>query len=408
MPSAAFSDGWSTPTEDGAAAEAPKWRDPKRYLWLLSTIVPGLISASWLAVFLTGSTVFWWAGLLATFGMIPALDWLLGPDTKGPPDSAVAWLDNDPFYRWATYLYLPIQYLSLAMACWLWAGGGWLTMNGWDKLGLMFTVGIVGGCAINVAHHLGHGRARAEKRLCKIALAQTFYGHFFVEHSRGHHVHLATPEDPTSALVGQSLYAFIPRSMGSSVVFAWRAESKRLARRGDSRWSMRNDALNAWALSAILFVVLVVWFGVTILPWLVGQAIVGLCLLEAVNYVEHYGLRRQKLPNGRYEKVRITHSWNSVTVASNIFLFNLQRHSDHHAYPMRRYQALRHQEDAPQLPTGYAAMVMLATIPPLWRRVMDRRVLQHYGGDISLAALTPRLEARSRTQTARHAVSRAG
>lgn len=408
MPSAAFSDGRYRSSENNAANDAPGWRDSKRYLWLLSTIVPGLISASWLGVFLTGNTAFWWSGLLATFAMVPALDWLLGPDTNGPTDSVLAWLDNDPFYRWATYLYLPIQYLSLAMACWLWAGGGWVTMDVLDKLGLMVTVGIVGGCAINVAHHLGHSRARAEKRLCKIALAQTFYGHFFVEHSRGHHVNVATPEDPTSALVGQSLYAFIPRSMVSSVIFSWRAEGRRFARLGRSRWTVRNDVLNAWALSAALFVVLVLWFGVTVLPWLIGQAIIGLCLLETVNYVEHYGLRRQKLPNGRYERVRITHSWNSVTVASNIFLFNLQRHSDHHAFPTRRYQALRHQDEAPQLPTGYAAMVLLAAFPPLWRRVMDRRVIEHYGGDIRLAALTPRLEAKIHARIQRRAVSHTG
>jgi alkane 1-monooxygenase len=121
----------------------------------------------------------------------------------------------------------------------------------------------------------------------------------------------------------------------------------------------------------------------------VGQAIIGFCMLEAVNYLEHYGLRRQKLADGRYERVNAAHSWNSNTVVSNVFLFHLQRHSDHHAHPIRRYQSLRHSVEAPQLPTGYSTMILLALVPPLWRRVMDWRVLEHYGGDITLAALRP-------------------
>jgi alkane 1-monooxygenase len=127
-----------------------------------------------------------------------------------------------------------------------------------------------------------------------------------------------------------------------------------------------------------------------VLPWLIFQAVVGFCLLETVNYLEHYGLRRQKLPNGRYERVLPTHSWNSGTIITNVLLFQLQRHSDHHANPLRSYQTLRHVDEAPQLPSGYSAMLLLAFVPPLWRHVMDARVLEFYGGDIRLAALKPR------------------
>ncbi|NTY60240.1 alkane 1-monooxygenase [Mycolicibacterium sphagni] len=386
MPSAAPPTGRLTERE----AEAPPWRDPKRHLWLLGAIVPGLVALSWLGVYLTGNTTFWWCGAVVTFVVVPVLDHLVGADTESPSDSALAWLEDDPFYRWATYLYLPCQYLSMVFACWLWAGGGWLTMSPWDKFGLMVTVGFVGGCAINVAHQLGHTRTRLETRLSKIALAQSGYGHFFVEHNRGHHVRVATPEDPASSRLGESLYSFIPRSVVGSAVSAWRIEAKRMSRRGRSPWTIRNDVLNAWLMSAALFSVLVLWFGVAVLPWLFGQAIVGVCLLETVNYMEHYGLRRQKLSNGRYERVRPEHSWNSDTVVANVFLFHLQRHSDHHANPLRAYQALRHRADAPQLPAGYGSMMLIALIPPLWRRVMDHRVLDHYGGDIRLAGLSPR------------------
>ena len=373
-----------------SSTEAPDWRDPKRHLWLLGTIVPGLVGLSWLGVQLTGTGAFWWCGVVITFVVVPVLDHLVGPDIAGPSENALAWLEDDPFYRWATYLYLPCQYLSLVFACWLWAGGGWLTMSLWDKFGLMFTVGFVGGCAINVAHQLGHTRARSETRLAKIALAQSGYGHFVVEHNRGHHVRVATPEDPASSRLGESLYAFIPRSVVGGVVSAWHIEARRLARRGRSPWTLRNNVLNAWAMSAVLFSVLVLVFGATVLPWLLGQAVVGVCLLESVNYMEHYGLRRKKLPNGRYERVRPEHSWNSDTVVANVFLFHLQRHSDHHANPLRPYQALRHHAEAPQLPAGYGSMLLIALMPPLWRRLMDRRVLEHYGGDLRLAGVSVR------------------
>lgn len=384
----------SAPPSDRRNVSSPNWVELKRWLWLFGSVVPGLVFASWLAVRATGLGVFWWAGPIFIFGIMPVFDHIVGPDDDKAPDSTLAWLETDPFYRWVAYLYLPSQFLSLIFACWLWAGGGWLTMTVLDKLGVMMTVGIIGGAAINVAHVLGHTRMGPEKWLSKVALAQTCYGHFFVEHNRGHHVRVATAEDPASSRLGESLYRFIPRSVVGSLQSAWDIEGRRLQRRGRSRWSIRNDVLNAWIMSLAVFVVLVVWFGVVVLPWLAGQAVIGFCMLETVNYIEHYGLRRQKLPNGRYERVRASHSWNSNTVIANVFLFQLQRHSEHHARPLRAYQVLSHTQEAPQLPTGYGSMMPLALIPPLWRHIMDQRVLDHYGGDIRLAAVSPRLEKR--------------
>lgn len=380
--------GVAYPLETSAAS----WRQPKRYLWLLATAIPVWVYASWLGVLITGINAFWWTGPILAFGITPILDHMIGPDSENPPASVLAWLENDPFYRWVTYMYLPSQYLSLIFACWLWAGGGWIIMDLADKLGLMTTVGIVGGLAINAAHEMGHTRARADRRLSKIALAQTCYGHFFVEHNRGHHSRVATAEDPASARLGESLYAFIPRSVIGGLRSAWSLEATRLTVIGKSRWTLSNHLLNAWLLSFALFTGLAIWFRPVVLPWLIGQAILGFCLLETVNYIEHYGLRRQKLPNGRYERVRPTHSWNSSTVITNVLLFHLQRHSDHHANPRRKYQVLRHVDEAPQLPSGYSAMLLLALLPPLWFRVMDARVIDFYGGDIRLAALKPGVE----------------
>jgi alkane 1-monooxygenase len=173
---------------------------------------------------------------------------------------------------------------------------------------------------------------------------------------------------------------------------AWRLEQPRFRRRGKSHWSIRNDVLNAWLMSVVLWGALVAAFGIGILPFLVIQAILGFSLLEVVNYLEHYGMLRQRTGpdgTGRYERVQPSHSWNSNNIATNVLLYHLQRHSDHHANPTRRYQTLRDFEESPVLPTGYAGLIILAIIPPLWFKVMDKRVLAHFDGDISRANIQP-------------------
>jgi alkane 1-monooxygenase len=253
---------------------------------------------------------------------------------------------------------------------------------------------MVGGIAINTAHELGHKRKKHEKWLSKVALAQTGYGHFFIEHNRGHHVRVATPEDPASARLGESFWEFLPRTVVGSLRSALELERVRLERVGQRFFSLHNDIFNAWAMTIVLFAGLVAVFGLEVAPWLVLQAVVGASLLEVVNYIEHYGLLRQKQEDGRYERCRPEHSWNSDNVASNVFLYHLQRHSDHHAYPTRRYQALRHFEDLPELPSGYATMIPLAYMTPLWRRVLDPMVLAHYDGDVTRANIHPRVRER--------------
>ena len=263
----------------------------------------------------------------------------------------------------------------------------------WDKVGLAVSIGCIGGIGINTAHELGHKKESHERWLSKIALAQSFYGHFYIEHNRGHHVRVATPEDPASSRVGESFYRFWPRTVLGSLRSAWRLEKRRYARRKQHPFRLGNDVLNAWLMSAVLWGALVAWLGVGILPYLVVQAVVGFSLLEVVNYMEHYGMLRQKVGVGerrRYERVDPSHSWNSNNIATNVLLYHLQRHSDHHANPTRRYQTLRDFEESPVLPTGYAGMIVLAILPPVWRRVMDPRVLAHFDGDLSRANLSPR------------------
>ena len=262
-----------------------------------------------------------------------------------------------------------------------------------DRIGLAVSIGCIGGIGINTAHELGHKREENERWLSKIALAQSFYGHFYIEHNRGHHVRVATPEDPASSRVGESFYQFWPRTVVGSLKSAWRLEKRRYARRKQHPFRLGNDVLNAWLMSLVLWGALIAWLGVGILPYLVIQAVVGFSLLEVVNYMEHYGMLRQKVGVGerqRYERVDPTHSWNSNNIATNVLLYHLQRHSDHHANPTRRYQSLRDFEESPVLPTGYAGMIVLAAVPAVWRRVMDPRVLAHFDGDLSQANLSPR------------------
>ncbi len=370
------------------SVERPDWRDGKRYLWLIGAVVPMFLFLGWGLVNLTGLGLFWWIGPIFIYVLIPLLDLVIGADPTNPPEDVVAWLEQDRYYRWVTYAFLPLQFIAIFIGFWLIADHGGLAVV--DKLGITFTLGTLNGVAINTAHELGHKKEHLERWFSKIALAPTFYGHFFIEHNRGHHVRVATPEDPASSRLGESFWAFWPRTVAGSLRNGWTVERSRLRRMGKRTLSPRNDILNAWAMSVVLWGVLLALFGVGILPYLVIQAIFGFSLLEAVNYLEHYGLVRQRLENGRWERVSPRHSWNNNNVTTNLFLYHLQRHSDHHANPTRRYQALRHFEESPQLPSGYATMVVLCYVPPLWRRVMDHRVLAHYGGDVTLANIQPR------------------
>ncbi|MQY08815.1 alkane 1-monooxygenase [Actinomadura macrotermitis] len=375
----------------GSGAGAADWRDGKRYLWLLGLFVPTFPFLAWGLAAATGAGVFWWSGLVLLYGIFPVLDRLVGKDSVNPPESLLAWLEGQRYYRWCTYLFLPLQYAGLATACWLWTGGG---LSAIDKIGLALTMGAVGGIGINTAHELGHKKDDLERWLSKIALAQTAYGHFYIEHNRGHHVRVATSEDPASSRLGEGFWRFLPRSVWGSFRSGWHLEKARLARLGEGPWTLRNDVLNAWAMTLVLFGGLLAAFGPAVLPYLLVQAVFGFSLLEVVNYLEHYGLLRQKTATGRYERCTPQHSWNSNNIASNVLLYHLQRHSDHHANPTRRYQALRHFDEAPELPSGYATMIVLAYVPPLWRRVMDKRVIAHYGGDASRANIQPGKHAR--------------
>ncbi|MGA9101572.1 alkane 1-monooxygenase [Aeromicrobium sp.] len=371
-----------------------RWRDSKRYLWIMGAIIPLIPLAMWGLYAWTGSTLSWFFGPFFVFVLIPLFDLLAGLDPNNPPDEVIEALEEDRYYRWITYAFIPMQLVGLIWGAYLLGGG---TLPGIEdpltvvqKVGLATGLGMVAGIGINTAHELGHKKEQMERWFARVALAQTFYGHFYIEHNRGHHVRVATPPDPASARLGETVWEFFPRTMWGSLKSAWGLEKKRLDRRGVSPWSLKSDLMNAWMFSVVLWGGLMIAFGWEIFPYLVVQAILGIALLESVNYLEHYGMKRELLDSGRYERPNPSHSWNSNNIGTNVLLYHLQRHSDHHANPTRRYQALRDFKEAPALPTGYAGMIVLSWVPAIWRSVMDHRVLDHFDGDVSRANLHPR------------------
>jgi alkane 1-monooxygenase len=253
--------------------------------------------------------------------------------------------------------------------------------------------GSVGGFCINLGHELGHKNTQLEKWLAKIVLAPSGYGHFFIEHNRGHHRDAATPADPASSRMGESIYRFVLREMPGAWFRAWELEKSRLLKAGLPVFSLHNEIIQPALLTLALWSGLVAWLGWNVLPFLVVASFWANFQLTSANYIEHYGLLRGQRAPGKYEACQPHHSWNSNHIFSNWILFHLQRHSDHHAHPLRRYQSLRHFDNLPTLPSGYFAMFLVAYIPPLWRAVMDPRLLASVGRDTANINIDPQSRA---------------
>ena len=363
-----------------AALPAPAYRDRKRYAWLLSVLAPTFVGSGPLLVHVTGQAAWAWAPLLFIYGLVPLLDRLLGEDRSNPPESAVPALEADRYYRRVTYATVPVLWAAFIGAIWYLATQP-LPLHA--QIAMVLSAGVIGGFGINLGHELGHKTTKLERWLAKIVLAPTGYGHFFIEHNHGHHRDVATPADPASSRMGETIYGFVWREMPGALKRAWAIEVERLGKRGLPVWSLHNEILQPALITLALWTVLVAWLGWVALPFIVAVSFWANFQLTSANYIEHYGLLRGKLPSGRYEPCRPHHSWNSNHVFSNWILFHLQRHSDHHAHPMRRYQSLRHFENLPTLPSGYMGVFLVAYLPPLWFRLMDRRLVQAVGGDAS-------------------------
>jgi alkane 1-monooxygenase len=293
--------------------------------------------------------------ILFIFIVIPLIDALIGKNKTNP--NAIQ--EN----RWKLYsVWAPALYLY-ALTHFLLLGHATIqsTALHWGELPLLsLVIGLyTGGLGITVAHELCHKKDRLPRIVSELLLSSVCYQHFAIEHVRGHHHHVSTDADPASARFNESFYSFFPRTLKGTFINAINI---------DIHSVQRGIALSC------LWMGIAFYFGIKAGVFFILQSAIAITLLELVNYVEHYGLRRKKLENGRYEKVQPQHSWNSAHHFSNSLLFNLQRHSDHHAAAHLPYTVLKHQDSAPQLPSGYPGMIILALLPSLWFRVMNPRL----------------------------------
>jgi alkane 1-monooxygenase len=313
-----------------------------------------------------------WATVLLAFVIIPVVEIFTRESTEN-----VAPEKEDPrarirFFDWLLYLNAPVVF---GLVFWYLDIISHTNLSISEIAGLTLGIGIVlGANGINVAHELGHRQRRAEQFLSKLLLLPTLYQHFFIEHNRGHHKYVATDKDPASARQGQIVYVFWLRSVWGSWRSAWALERERLTKAGRPNWSWHNEMIRFTLFEALWLAGIAFVFGPAGLVAALAVAGLGILLLETINYVEHYGLRRRLLESGRPEPVGPGHSWNSNHELGRIFLYELTRHSDHHFKATRKYQILRHMNESPQLPFGYPTSIIIALLPPLWFAVMHPRL----------------------------------
>ncbi|MCI4668300.1 MAG: alkane 1-monooxygenase [Bacteroidia bacterium] len=277
---------------------------------------------------------------------------------------------EDRFYDYLLYGLVPVQFVILAY--FLFRVGDESLML-YEKIGMISAYGLSAGFSINNAHELGHRSTKHEQFMSKLLLLSSLYMHFFIEHNRGHHKNVATEEDPATSRYGENIYAFFIRTVTGSWISAWRLEGEKLARYKHAFWSVHNEMLRFQIIQVLLLIGIGLTFGPMVLVCFVIGASMGFMLLETVNYIEHYGLTRKKKGKG-YERTLPIHSWNSNHPIGRLLLLELSRHSDHHFLASRPYQVLRHFDESPQMPTGYPGMMVLALVPPLWFRVMHKRI----------------------------------
>jgi alkane 1-monooxygenase len=340
-------------------------------------------------LFVSGGVGIWagsyWTWLLPAiaFGLLPLLEAILPPNPQNLADAEAEMIRKDVIYDLLLYSVVPLLYATFVVYLMvLQEEQAW-----WVRAGRIVSMGIgLGVLGINVAHELGHRTHKGEIRLAKALLLLSQYLHFYIEHNRGHHHYVSTDRDPASSRRGEMVYAFWVRSILFSYLSAWRLEHDRLKKAGKSAFSIHNEMIVNLVLQLGLYALVWAFTDVWVLLQYFAAACIGVLLLETVNYIEHYGLRRQE-KDGRPAPVLPVHSWNSNHVLGRVVLFELTRHSDHHYRPGRKYQVLRHMDGAPQMPAGYPAMIVLSLIPPLWFWIMHRQIRRFKETSSSAGAL---------------------
>ena len=336
-------------------------------------VLPFFIVYGTLPALLAGMYFGGWANLLVpavAFLLVPFGDLMTEHNLGNPSEADEKNKRLQTLFSVPLYVWIPLQVGVVA-----WGVHLATVRTGWDFVGLIVSVGLfTGGIGITIAHELIHRKTSFERGLGEILMLSVTYPHFCVEHVFGHHKHVATPHDPASSRLGESLYRFYPRTVVGSLLSAIRIESARAKREGIRWWSLRHRMTRYAVILAGAYGAVAVFAGLPGVVFFGVQGVVAFSLLEVINYVEHYGLQRNEKSPGKYERVQPHHSWNANHRVSGYWLFNLQRHADHHAYASRPYHLLRAVTEGPQLPHGYPTMLLMALIPPVWHRVMDPRV----------------------------------
>lgn len=344
----------------------------KKLSFFTAFILPALIMSGY---YLDG----WWNYLTLgfVFAFIPIIDYQIGLDKKNVTEAESKIIGEEFYYRFITYVWTFIQLAFIIWSCYAITSGQINTLAEW--IGFTISVSLLtGGIGITVAHELGHKKSKLERFYSRLLLMTVCYMHFYIEHNRGHHVYVATPEDPATARKNEDFYSFWFRSVFHGYAHAWKLEKEILQRKGKSVFSFQNEMIWFIVWPILFCAVLTILFSINrggilwqVPLFFLAQSIIAFSLLELVNYVEHYGIVRKQLPDGNYERVNPLHSWNASHLISNFFLFQLQRHSDHHANAIKRYQVLNHYDESPQLPFGYPTMILIALVPPLWFAIMN-------------------------------------
>ncbi len=322
-------------------------------------------------------------GLFYAFFLIPFLELFMQGTTENYTKVEEEVIKKDAKYDLLLWAILPIQYAMMAVFFYKLSHEDF---SWWETAGLISAFGISCGVfGINVAHELGHRITRHEQFMSKMLLLTSLYLHFFIEHNRGHHKNVSTDEDPASSRLNESVYAFWFRSVKDGWISAWKIENDRLVKLNLPWYSIKNEMLFYQLIQAVFLLAILIVFGWKIALCFIASATIGFLLLETVNYIEHYGLRRKMIDGAYYEKVLPIHSWNSNHPIGRLLLFELTRHSDHHYMASRKYQVLRHFDESPQMPTGYPGMMVLSLMPPLWFAVMNKQVEKYKATQLGVA-----------------------
>jgi alkane 1-monooxygenase len=325
---------------------------------------------AWLAF--TGKGWLTWSPMLYAWVLMPLIELFISPDKKNLSAAEEELVKKDRVYDYLLYMIVILQFAALYVFLTSMKASGLLW---WEVTGRIFTMGLLCGTfGINVAHELGHRINKYEQVFAKALLLTSLYMHFFIEHNKGHHKNVATPEDPSSARYNEPVFAFYFRTIIFSYISAWKIANSEMKKKGLPVLQWKNEMLQAQIIQFLFVTAIVLIFGWLITLYFLCAATIGFLLLETVNYIEHYGLQRNQREDGNYERAMPHHSWNSNHILGRLMLFELSRHSDHHYLASRKYQILQHHDDGPQLPTGYPGSMILALVPPLWFYVMNKKI----------------------------------